>query len=179
VATGATRLSIGSKQMADTPAKTPRPQLSSVFDDMLTQSRERFDDLYRGDFARTGASPASARSSASRAAPPARGGSAATKVDPNSSPARWLNEQFGSDWRYEIATQTRDGDEAIVLGKLTFGRENAIRTQFGRARVGGQALAASSGGLNFKLGGTGSQQDEGEAFRRAAEAALANCVDLI
>ncbi len=41
--------------MADKPAKTSRPQLSSVFDDMLTQSKERFDDLYRGGFTRTGA----------------------------------------------------------------------------------------------------------------------------
>jgi len=40
-------------------------------------------------------------------------------------------------------------------------------------------VAASSGGLRFKVGGAGSEQDEREAFRRAAEAALSNCVDLI
>jgi hypothetical protein len=169
--------------MADTPAKTSRPQLSSVFDDMLSQSKERFDDLYRGGFTRTGASTASAKSSSARSltAPgtsPARA-SASAKINPDSAPARWLNENFGANWRYEIATQTREGDEAIVLGKLTFGRDNAIRTQFGRARIAGETLAASSGGVRFKIGSAGSGQDEGEAFRRAAEAALANCVDLI
>ena len=33
--------------MADTPANTPRPQLSSAFDDMLAKSKKSFDDLYR------------------------------------------------------------------------------------------------------------------------------------
>jgi hypothetical protein len=165
--------------MADKPAKTSRPQLSSVFDDMLTQSKERFDDLYRGGFTRTGATSATARSSSTRATPPARATSGSAKVDPGSAPVRWLNEQFGTEWRYEITTQTREGDEAIVLGKLIFGRDNAIRTQFGRARIVGEALAASSGGVRFKIASAGSGQDEGTAFRRAAEAALANCVDLI
>ena len=100
-------------------------------------------------------------------------------VDPDSAAARWLNERFGSDWRYEISEQKRDGDEAIVLGKLTFGRESAVRTQFGRAKISGDPVAASSGGVRFKIGGAGSEQDEREAFRRAAEAALTNCVDLI
>jgi hypothetical protein len=174
--------------MADTPAKTSdnktsdktqRPQLSSVFDDMLVQSKARFDDLYRGGFARSGSE---AKPFAGRGAAPARAaaaGSASSKINPDSAPARWLNEHFGADWRYEIATQKREGDEAIVLGKLTFGRDNAIRTQFGRARIGGETLAASSGGVRFRLGSTGSAQDEGEAFRRAAAAALSNCVDLI
>ena len=106
-------------------------------------------------------------------------GSLPSKVDPDSAAARWLNEHFGGNWRYEISAQKREGDEAIVLGKLTFGRENAIRTQFGRAKISGDAVAASSGGLRFKVGGAGSEQDEREAFRRAAEAALSNCVDLI
>jgi hypothetical protein len=168
--------------MAHTPAKTsgktPRPQLSSVFDDMLVQSKERFDDLYRGGFVRTGSE---ANTFAGRATPSARtgAGSASAKINLDSAPARWLNEHFGADWRYEIATQKREGDEAIVLGKLTFGRDKAIRTQFGRARIGGEALAATSGGVRFKLGSAGSAQDECEAFRRAAEAALSNCVDLI
>ena len=50
-----------------------------------------------------------------------------------------LNERFGSDWRYEVAEQQRDGDEAIVLCKLTFGKEGAVRTQFGRAKIPSEA----------------------------------------
>ena len=167
--------------MADTPAHTPRPQLSSVFDDMLAKSKRNFDDLYRGGFSRTGGSFAQAKPLAARittADRPATG-SLPSRVDPDSAAARRLNEHFGGNWRFEISAQRREGDEAIVLGKLTFGRENAIRTQFGRAKVTGDVVAASSGGVRFKVGGAGSEQDEREAFRRAAEAALSNCADLI
>ena len=148
---------------------------------MLAQSKKRFGDLYGGGFSRVGESSAQARPFAVRetsASKPAAGARAA-KIDSESAAARWLNEHFGNNWRYEIATQEREGDEAIVLGKLTFGREGAVRTQFGRARIAGDAVAAASGGLRFKVGATGSEQDEREAFRRAAEAALSNCVDLI
>jgi hypothetical protein len=167
--------------MADPPANPIRPLLSSAFDDMLAQSRKRFDDLYRGGFARATAAPAQAKPFAARATTAARpaAGSLSATVDPDSAAARWLNEHFGGNWRYEIATQSREGDEAIVLGKLTFGRDNAIRTQFGRAKITGDAVTAVSGGLRFKVGGAGSERDEREAFRRAAEAALSNCVDLI
>jgi hypothetical protein len=167
--------------MADTPANPPRPQLSSVFDGMLAKSKSGFDDLYRGGFSRTGEASAQAKPFAARTTTAARpaAGSLPAKVDPDSAAARWLNEHFGGHWRFEVSAQKREGDEAIVLGKLTFGRDNVIRTQFGRAKITGDAVAASSGGLRFKVGGAGSEQDEREAFRRAAEAALSNCVDLI
>jgi hypothetical protein len=167
--------------MADTPTNTPRPQLSSAFDDMLAKSKRGFDHLYRGGFSRSGESSARARPIAARmtTTPRPAAGSLPSRVDPDSAAARWLNEHFGGNWRFEISEQKREGDEAIVLGKLTFGRENAIRTQFGRAKISGDALAALSGGLRFKVGSAGSEQDEREAFRRAAEAALSNCVDLI
>jgi hypothetical protein len=182
VAARATRLSIDwQNTMADTPANTPRPQLSSVFDDMLAKSKRNFDDLYRGGLTRTGGSPAQAKPLAARTTTAARraGGSLPSKVDPDSAATRWLNEHFGGNWRFETSAQKREGDEAIVLGKLTFGGENAIRTQFGRAKITGDVVAASSGGVRFKVGGAGSEQDEREAFRRAAVAALSNCVDLI
>lgn len=148
---------------------------------MLAQSKKTFDDLYRGGYARSGSSFAQGKPPSARgttAAPPAPG-SRSAKIDPDSAAARWLNERFGGNWRYETTAQKREGDEAIVLGKLTFGRDNAIRTQFGRAKIAGDAVAASSGGLRFKLGSAGSEQDEREAFRRATEAALSNCIDLI
>jgi hypothetical protein len=166
--------------MADTPANSPRPQLSSAFDDMLAQSKQRFDDLYRGGVSRSGSSSAQRKPFLSATATArAATGSLPAKVDPDSASVRWLNDRFGGNWRYEIAAQKREGDEAIVLGKLTFGRESAIRTQFGRAKISGDAVTASSGGLRFKVAGAGSDQDESEAFRRAAEAALSNCIDLI
>jgi hypothetical protein len=159
-------------------ASTPRPQLSSAFDGMLAQSKKRFDDLYRGGQPQTGDLAAQATPSFSRVAA-TRLPVISAKHGADSPAARRLNERFGSDWRFEIAEQTRDGDEAIVLGKLTFGRDSAVRTQFGRAWISGVAVTAASGGVRFKIGGSGTEADEREAFRRAAEAALMNCVDLI
>jgi hypothetical protein len=161
-------------------ASTPRPELSSAFDDMLAQTRKRFDDLYRGGQPQAGAAAAPAAPFVSRGpTTAARAPAASSKIAADSPAARRLNERFGDAWRYEVAQETRDGDEAIVLGRLTFGRDNAIRTQFGRARISGNPVAAASGGVRFKIGGAGTAADEREAFRRAAEAALMNCVDLI
>ena len=101
------------------------------------------------------------------------------RLDPDSPVARRLNERFGNDWRYEIAEQQRDGDEAIVLCKLILGKEGAVRTQFGRAKISQGPVVGASGDVRFKLGVAGAEQDERDAFRRAAEAALMNCVDLI
>jgi hypothetical protein len=160
-------------------ANTPRPELSSAFDDMLAQTRKRFDDLYRGGQPRPSEPAAPARSFVSREVTARALRAATARLDPNSPPVHWLNERFGSDWRYEISEQKRDGDEAIVLCKLSFGKENAVRTQFGRARISGSPVAAASGGVRFKIGGSGTEQDIRDAFRSAAEAALLNCVDLI
>ena len=60
---------------------------------------------------------------------------------------RRLNERFGNDWRYEIAEQQRDGDEAIVLCKLVLGKDGAVRTHFGRARISEGPVAGASGGV--------------------------------
>jgi hypothetical protein len=160
-------------------ANTPRPDLSSAFDDMLAQTRKRFDDLYRGGQSRTGEPVASARPFVSRELAARRPRAAASRLALDSHAAQLLSERFGSDWRHEITEQKRDGDEAIVLCKLTFGRDNAVRAQFGRARISGVPVAAASGGVRFKIGGSGTEQDERDAFRRAAEAALMNCVDMI
>jgi hypothetical protein len=167
--------------MAESPTNRPRPQLSSAFDDMIAKSKKSFDALYGGELSRSGSSlrrPTPFPTGPAGGARPSAGFLPA-KIDPDSAAARWLNERFGGNWRYEIVDQKREGDEAIALGKLTFGRDGAIRTQFGRAKIAGDAVAASSGGLRFKVAGTGSEKDEREAFRRAAEAALSNCIDLI
>jgi hypothetical protein len=161
-------------------AETRRSELSSLFDDMLTQSRKQFDDLYRGGLRRSERAadtrpPAAAdRDSSSRA------GKAPTLLDASSSPAvRRMNERFGSDWRYEITEQRREAGEAIVLCKLTFGKDRAVRTQFGRAALSSGPVTGASDGVRFRLGSGGSAADERDAFRRAAEAALMNCIELI
>jgi|SRR5579872_2872902 len=162
-------------------ANEPPTRLSSVFDGMLTQSKKQFEALYRrpqdsvGSFGRTPAAifgeekfvPAVARSASS------------SDVADDSPAARRLRERFGNDWHYEIKERHRDGDEAIVLGKLTFGNGGAVRTQFGRAQIPGGAVAGASSGVQFRIGEGSGARDEQDAFRRAAEAALANCLDLI
>jgi hypothetical protein len=160
-------------------ASTPRLELSSAFDDMLAQSKKRFDDLYRDGRQPSAETAASAQAFAGRATAVRKPRFPGAAVGADSPAAHRLNERFGNNWRYDIAEQTRDGDEAIVLGRLTFGQDNAVRTQFGRARISGHAVAAASGGVRFKVGGAGTEQDERDAFRRAAEAALMNCLDLI
>ncbi|HYM01907.1 MAG TPA: hypothetical protein VET85_03110 [Stellaceae bacterium] len=153
-------------------AETRRPELSSVFDDMLAQNKQRFDDLYRG------ARPAAATPAAPAAAPPAA--PAPSGFDREQSvTARRLTERFGNEWRFEILSRQRDGDEAIVLVKLTVGKEGTVRTQFGRGKFPGGPVSGASDGVRFRLEVASTAQDEARAFRRATEAALKNCADLL
>jgi len=138
---------------------------------MLAKSKKSFEQLYaRGSAAGPNNSAAARPIGSARTTP--------FRPNPDSATARVLNERFGQDWQFEIAEQQRDGDEAIVLGKLTFGKGGAVRTQFGHAAFSHAAVTGASGGLKFKIDAGGANNDR-DAFRRAAEAALKNCVDLI
>ena len=159
-------------------ANLQRPELSSVLDDMLVQSKKRFDDLFRGGRSPAGEPVAGSAAFARMAVKVAPVTAAASvRPDPDSPVTRLLDERFGNDWRYEITEQRRAGDEAIVLCKLILGKEGAVRTQFGHAKISDGPLAGASGGVRFKIGGAGAE-DERDAFRRATEAALTNCADL-
>jgi len=160
-------------------ANPQRPSgLSSAFDDMLATTKKRFDDLYVRERPRVAASFTVAQTRAGHGWPAGSAGTAApAQLDPDSPAVRQLNERFGNNWRFEIAERQRDGDEAIVLGRLILGKEGAVRTQFGRATIGAKPLAGAAGGLKFQLG-AGGDTDERDAFRRATEAALINCAEL-
>ena len=162
-------------------ANQPQSNLSSVFDGMLTQSKKQLDDLYRGSRGGVGglAKTAAAIFGGENDVPAGSRPTPSADFEDGSSAARRLRERFGSDWYYEIKERHRDGDEAIVLGKLTFGKERAIRTQFGRAKIPGAAIAGASSGVRFRIGEGRGPREEQDAFRRAAEAALASCVALI
>jgi hypothetical protein len=154
--------------------------LSSAFDGMLTQNKKQFDDLYRrsrggvADLGRTASAIFGGEKIPAASRPAHIAG-----VESDSPAARRLRERFGSDWHYEITERHRDGDEAIVLCKLTFGTEGAVRTQFGRAKISSAPLGGASSGIQFRIGEGRGARDEQDAFRRAEEAALANCLDLI
>jgi len=159
-------------------ANPQRPEFSSVFDDMLEQNKKRFDDLFRGGRSQAGEPAASSAAFAGLAGKDTPVTAASSgRPDWDSPITRLLNERFGNDWRYEITEQKRAGDEAIVLCKLFLGKDGAVRTQFGRAKISDRPVAGVSGGVRFKIGREGAEQDEREAFRRATEAALMNCVE--
>jgi hypothetical protein len=160
-------------------ANTPRPQLSSAFDDLLAQGRKHLDDLYCGGQPPTGKRVESATLFGNREIAAREPSVASIGPGADSAAARMLDERFGHEWHFQIAEQTRDGDDVIVLGKLTFSKGNAVRTQRGRARISPSPVAGTSGGVRFEVGGFVTEQDERDAFRRAAEAALTNCIDLI
>ncbi len=160
-------------------ANPQRPELSSVFDDMLVQSKKRFDDLFRGGRSPAGETVAGSAAFAGMAVKVTPAAAApSVRLDPDSPVTRLLNERFGKDWRFEITEQKRAGDEAIVLCKLIIGKAGAVRTQFGRAGIFDGPVAGVSGGVRFKIGRAGAKQGERDAFRRATEAALMNCADL-
>jgi hypothetical protein len=162
-------------------ANQPKTNLSSVFDGMLTQSKKQFDDLYRGSHGGLGGlgKSATAMFGGEKVAPTTQRPPSSADARDDSPATRRLRERFGSDWHYDVKERHRDGDEAIVLGRLTFGKGGAVRTQFGRAKIPGPPVAGASGGVAFRVGEGSSARDEQDAFRRAAEAALASCVELI
>jgi len=159
-------------------AGTQRPGVSSVFDDLVAENKKRFDDLYRGGPSRVG-SPV-VETKAPPPGTPARSGSDTSATTLEQSPARRrLNERFGNDWRYEIAEQQRNGDEAIVLCKVILGKDGAVRTHFGRASISRGPVAGATNGVRFRIGATAAEPDERDAFHRATEAALMNCVNFL
>jgi hypothetical protein len=162
-------------------ADIQRPELSSIFDDMLSRNKASFEELYRGGQSLAGPSAAITKPAAGweKIAATSPRAAAAVQLGADSPAARRLNERLGNDWRYEVAEQKRDGDEAIVLCRLIFGKDGAVRAQFGRARIADASVAGASGGVRFKVGGAGAAGDEREAFRRATEAALMHCAELI
>lgn len=162
-------------------ASEQRTGLSSLFDDLLAQSKRRLDDLYvRGRPKEGGAAAGPTTPIARQAlAAPSRTAAALPSIhlDPDSPVARRLKQLFGNDWRYEIADRQRHSDEAVVLCKLIFGKDNAVRSQFGRAKISHKAVAGLSDDIRFKLDADASS--ERDAFHRATEAALMNCIALI
>jgi hypothetical protein len=160
--------------MANTQGREP----SSVFDDMLAQSKRRLDELYdRGRRIGGGPLPAAGATPGRERTPP-QSPAPLPGLDPDSAAARRLNERFGKDWRYEVVEQKRDGNEAIALCKLFLGKEGAVRTQFGRAKISQGPVLGTSGDVRFRLDTGRAEQDERDAFRLAVEAALMNCIDL-
>lgn len=149
-----------------------RSPLSTLFDAMLVDNKERLNALLRED--RFGQSGEDRNRVAAR-----RPTNAAPFDVANSAAAQYLNERYANRWRYEIAERHRVGDEAIVMGKLFLEDQGVVKTQFGRAKIAAGSLAGRSGTVRFRLELSVPERNEDDAYRRAAENALANCVKLL
>jgi hypothetical protein len=156
-------------------ASGQRSPLSTLFDAMLADNKERLNALLREDrFGQSGDDRD--RLAARRPSNPARG---ALLEPANSAAAQYLNERYANRWHYEIAERHRVGDEAIVMGKLFLKDQGVVKTQFGRAKIATSSLPGRSGTVRFRLDLSVSERNEHDAYRRAAENALANCVKLL
>jgi hypothetical protein len=155
-------------------ASGPRSRLSAPFDEMLERNKERFDALLHED--RFGHGGDRDRVAAARRSGTAHG---APLEVANSAAARYLNERYANRWRYEIAERHRVGDEVIVMCKLFLEDHGVVKAQFGRAKIAADSLAGRSGMVRFRLALSAPERNEDDAYRRAAENALANCVKLL
>lgn len=143
---------------------------ASSFDEMLERNRRELDGMYGGI----------AWTDPREAAPPPGAGAASPVV-------QQLNQRFGDEWRYEITERRRDGDEVVVLCRLTLPERNVTKAQFGLARIGragaGAAVRGSAGGVSFTLGagesGWLAGDSEDAAYERAADDALAKCAAML
>ena len=132
----------------------------SPFDTMLDEARRELDALAGGP------------------QPVARAASREAEV---SEPERFLNDRYGAGWQVEFAERRREGDEVVVLCRLTVPEHDITRAQFGRASIGAtQPLKGSSGGVAFSLGGAGESTDEElQAYAGAEADGLRKCVALL
>ena len=150
-------------------ASGQRAPLSTLFDAMLVRNKERLDALLREGRRRQSGDDRD-RAAATRGAP--------LDVTPSAA-ALYLNERFADRWHYEIAERHRVGDEAIVMGKLFLTDHGVVKTQFGRATIAAASVAGRSGTVRFRLALSAAERNEEDAYRRAAENALTNCVKLL
>ena len=171
-------------------------RLSSPFDEMLANNREQFDALYGGEQGglagarRVQASTAERQTE--RAGP---SGQQAPLTVPSSDfnarstpSAGVLDEWFGDRWRFEITDQRRDRDEIVVVGRVIVADQGIEMTGIGRATVAGatprEVIEGTVAGIAFQAAPGGGSHNatavdtEEAGFKRAAVAALAQCVQL-
>jgi hypothetical protein len=131
--------------------------------------------------------PAPPQAAPPQATAPPRPGPAAGFDPVSMDPASFLDERFGGGWRHEITDRRRDGDDVVVQCRLSIDGEDSPQSQMGRARIyaAGQAseIAGSADGVAFSFragstpSGNGAAEAEEAAYREAARAALARCVE--
>ena len=108
---------------------------------------------------------------------------------PESEGMRRLNERFGDGWQYELTERRREGNEVIVLCRVTVPEKGLSKEQFGRARVraAGQVdtIRGKAGGVSFSMrlephkSLSPPANPEETAFQEAVQNALTRCAELM
>ena len=121
-------------------ATSDKSKMTSAFDEMLERNQRELDALYSGPIStsrpptiadapsRMTPSPATPPTSASRQVPGADEHSSAT--------VRNLTERYGDNWHYDVVDRRREGDEIIVLCKLSIEDDQISKAHFGSASIG-------------------------------------------
>ncbi len=165
--------------------------LATAFDEMLERNRQELKKLFdarpspaprRGGQRHQPQFPAGARTAARPRAEAAAGGRAGG-LHSGSDAARRLDRRYGDGWRFEVVERRREGDEAVVVGKLHVRERNLAQFQTGRARVHHHGEAGEARGTVDGVPFAARLDDpdqtpvganaEEAAFRRATEEAAA------
>jgi hypothetical protein len=172
----------------------PFSGLGSAFDKLLAKDRDWFNEQLNPAAGRQTPGPVSAgRLPPAPAAPrpstlpKTPGPAGAGPSVETSAPVKFLEARFGKDWRYEVASRQRSGDELVVLCKLTLAQDGVTRSQFGKARVlkpgVPRQLAGTVDGIPFQMqvdqGLAPGQDPEEAAYRRAVIDALSKCTETL
>ena len=166
-------------------AKKRGSRLSSSFDEMLKANWRQFEALTNGVGGREREAATPPREGEIVVPSPSPRPAAPPAAPAPSDAVRFLNDRYGDGWSYEIAERRREGDEVIVLCKLSIPGQDISKSQFGRATVIGTDAAPGSGGsadgITFSLGSEngGDGDPEEAAFQRALNSALAKCADML
>ena len=172
-------------------ATSDKSRMTSAFDEMLEQNQRELDALYSGPISPSRPptiADASSRPTPSPATPPSvASGKVRLADEPSSTTVRTLTERYGDKWHYDVVDRRREGDEIIVLCKLSIEDDQISKAQFGSAPIGatGSKSTASAGGTSFSFGAAGRSQEpptgdpEDLAYKRALDSALAKCAALL
>ena len=172
-------------------ATSDRSRSTAAFDEMLERNQRELDALYSGPDS-TSRPPANAGVSSHPTPPSATPHYSASRQgrgvdEPSSVTVRNLTERYGDKWHYDVVDRRREGDEIIVLCKLSIEDDQISKAQFGSASIGGTGskTAASAGGTSFSFGAAAGSQEApaGDpvdlAYKRAVDAALAKCATML
>ena len=134
------------------------------FDAMLARNRSEFEQLSRIRLSSGTRRPASG-----------------TCLDSSSDIARTLGRRYGSQWRFDVLEERRDGDMLRVIGRLSIPARALSVTQSGYSRLEPssattRAISGTVDGIAFTTTPAPAPAADSTALRAACEMAAARCL---